>query len=191
MTLLSLLCRPDRNEPAWRRFCDRYGPLIGGWCRRWRLQDSDVEDLTQQILGRLVTRIYAYDRTRGRFRAWLQHVVDNAVRDFLRRLKRRPGDRGTGDSDILELLHAVPSPETIESLVEDLDSNLQRDVDAILARVENQFQPDTMRAFRLRVLEGRPLAEIATELGKTYVAVCMAIHRVTKKLREEGAQLNK
>ena len=38
VTLLRLLGGPDRDEPAWRRFCDRYRPLIGRWCQRWSLQ---------------------------------------------------------------------------------------------------------------------------------------------------------
>ena len=190
LTLLRVLCGPDTDERAWREFADRYQPLIGCWCRRWRLQEADAEDVTQKVLLRVFTSVASYDPARGAFRGWLKTVVENAVKDFLRGVSRRPGDRGSGDSDVADALQAVAQPETIDALVRDLDDSLRRDLDAILARVEKQVEPDTMRAFRLTVLEGRPTAEAAAELGKSYAAVCMAVNRVKKKLRAEGARLN-
>jgi RNA polymerase sigma factor (sigma-70 family) len=190
VTLLRLLGGPVRDDQAWRRFFSRYEPLIGRWCRRWGLQPADVEDLTQKVLVRVFTRINSYDPDRGGFRGWLKTVVENAVKDFLRGLHRRPADRGTGASDVADFLQAVAQPETVDGLVQDLDSSLLQDLDAMLARVEQDVEPGTMRAFRLAVLEGRPLAEVARELGKSYAAVCMAVNRVKKKLRAEGARLN-
>lgn len=190
VTLLRLLCGQDKDERAWGDFCDRYKPLIERWCRRWPLQAADVEDVTQTVLERVFTKINTYNPGRGGFRGWLKTVVENAVKDFLRGLRRRPGDRGSGDSDVAEFLQAVAQPESIDALVQELDSSLQRDLEAILARVEQDVEPDTMRAFRLTVLEGRPIADAAAELGKSYAAVCMAVNRVKKKLRAEGARLN-
>jgi RNA polymerase sigma factor (sigma-70 family) len=191
LTLLRLLCAPDRDEQAWHGFCHRYQPLIDRWSRRWLKQTADVEDVTQNVLGRVFTKIHTYAPDRGGFRGWLKTVVENAVKDVLRGQRRRPGDRGSGNSDIAEMLQAVEQPETIDVLVQDLDSSLTRDLDAVLAKVEKEVEPATMRAFRLTTLEGRPIADVAAELGKSYAAVCMAINRVKKKLRLEGARLNK
>ncbi len=141
------------------------------------------------MLERVFTRINTYDPARGGFRGWLRSVVENAVKDFVRGLRRRPGDRGSGDSDVAAFLQAVAQVETIDPMVHDLDSSLRCDLDAILARVEEQVEPATRRAFRMIVLEGRPIAEVAAELGKSYAAVCMAVNRVKKKLRAEGAWL--
>ncbi len=189
-TLLKMLCQPDADEGAWRAFCERYQPLIHRWCARFRLQADDVEDVGQQVLARVFTRIGTYDAQRGeRFRGWLKTVVENAVRDFLRAASRRPGDRGSGDSRVQELLHAVALPETVDSLVNELDTGLQRDLADVLARVEAEVEPATMSCFRLVVLDGRPITEAAAQLGKSYAAVCMAIQRVKKKLRAAGARL--
>jgi RNA polymerase sigma factor (sigma-70 family) len=190
LTLLKVLCGPDRDEQAWCDFCDRYKPLIERWCRRWPLQAADVEDVTQQVLERVFARITTYDPARGGFRGWLKTVVENAVKDLLRSVRRRPGDRGAGDSDAAEALQAVAEPETIDALVEELDSSLRRDLEAILARVEQDVAPETMSAFRMTFLEGRPIADAAAALGKSYAAVCMAVNRVKKKLRAEGARRN-
>jgi RNA polymerase sigma-70 factor (ECF subfamily) len=188
-TLLKLLCGPEQDEAGWQRFCQRYEPLIRGWCARWHLQEADVEDVCQTVLERVFKRINSYDPSRGRFRGWLKTVVENAVRDFLRGRGRRPGDQGSGESDIADLLQAIAQPETVDALIEELDTSLRCGLEAILARVEASVEPDTMRAFRLVFLEGREIKDVAAELGKSYAAVCMAIQRVKTKLRAEGARL--
>jgi RNA polymerase sigma-70 factor (ECF subfamily) len=190
LTLLRLLGGPDRDEKAWGRFCDRYEPLIGRWCRRWPLQPADVEDMTQDVLIRVFNKINTFKPGLGGFRGWLKTVVENAVKDFLRTRRRHPGDQGSGDSDFAELLPPAAGSETVDALVQELDSSLRRDMEGILARVEQQIEPETMRAFRMTFLEGRPIADAAAELGKSYAAVCMAINRVKKKLRAAGTRLS-
>jgi RNA polymerase sigma factor (sigma-70 family) len=189
LTLLRVLCQPENDEQAWQVFYRRYQPMIGRWCARFRLQAADVEDVSQKVLQRVFTRIGTYDPQLGeRFRGWLKTVVENAVRDLLRTAGRRPGDRGSGDSNVLEALQAIAQPETVDLLVKELDTTLQRDLADILARVESELAPDTMRCFRLVVLESQAIADVAAQLNKSYAAVCMAIQRVKKKLRAEGAR---
>jgi RNA polymerase sigma factor (sigma-70 family) len=189
LTLLNLLCGTEKDETAWRRFYDRYRPMIGRWCARWRLQTADVEDVSQRVLERVFTKIGTYNRDRGAFRAWLQTVVANAVKDFFRSRGRRPGEQGSGDSDVAEILNEIAQPDSVGGPVEELDSSLQRDMDEVLARVEKVVEPDTMRAFRWTVLEGMPLADAAAKLGKSYAAVCMAVNRVKNKLHTQWADL--
>ena len=75
--LLDLL-RDPTDHTAWTSFVMRYGPKIAGWCRRCRLQEAAVEDVTQNVLTILVRRLrtFAYrealrsitfDRNRTRF----------------------------------------------------------------------------------------------------------------------------
>jgi RNA polymerase sigma factor (sigma-70 family) len=190
LTLLNLLCGPDQNETAWRDFHERYRPLIGRWCARWRLQTADADDVSQRVLQRVFASIGTYDRGRGAFRAWLKTVVENAVKDFLRGRSRHPGDQGSGDSDVAEFLNAVAQPESLDGLAQELDTSLRRDLDEIQARVEKEVEPDTMRAFRWVILENMPIPDAAAKLGKSTAAIGMGIHRVKKKLREEYARLH-
>jgi RNA polymerase sigma-70 factor (ECF subfamily) len=190
VTLLRLLCREEKDDEAWRLFYQRYQPMIGRWCWSFRLQPADVDDISQKVLERVFTRIRTYDPQRGeRFRGWLKTVVENAVKDFLRTSGRRPGDRGSGDSDIQQLLEALAQPATIDQLTDELDTSLRRDVEDAVARVEQAVAPDTMACFRMVMLEGVPIADVAQRLAKSYTAVCMAVQRVKNKLRAEGAQL--
>jgi DNA-directed RNA polymerase specialized sigma24 family protein len=38
-----------RDQEAWRRFVELYGPLVDRWCRRFGLQGADVEDVRQDV----------------------------------------------------------------------------------------------------------------------------------------------
>jgi RNA polymerase sigma-70 factor (ECF subfamily) len=189
LTLLSILCGPEKDEDAWQRFCQRYQSMIRRWCKRWRLQDADVDDVTQKVLKKLFTSIKSYDPDRGGFRSWLRTIVTNAIKDLQRSRARRPGDQGSGDSDVADILNALSQPDTLASLVQELDTSLRQDLDEILARVEKAFDPETMRAFRLTVLEGQPTKDVAAQLGKSYAAVCVGVRRLKKRLEEEGAKL--
>jgi RNA polymerase sigma-70 factor (ECF subfamily) len=187
LTLLRVLCQPEKDDEAWRVFCERYRPLIQRWCTRFRLQAADVDDVSQKVLQRVFSRISSYDPERGhRFRGWLKTIVENAVKDLLRSGARRPGDRGSGDNDTL--LQNIAEPGSIDALVNELDTSLQRDLADIVARVEKEMTPETMSCFRQVMLEGQAIADVAADLGKSYAAVCMAVQRVKKKLRAEGAK---
>src|SRR5262245_30445388 len=69
-TLLRRLQHEPADQEAWAEFVRRYGPQVYRWCRRWRLQEADAEDVTQAVLVRLSARMrtFSYDPVRS-FRA--------------------------------------------------------------------------------------------------------------------------
>src|SRR5712671_4103696 len=106
-TSVTLLCRlrdaPD-DAAAWEAFVRRYGPKIYEWCRQWKLQEADAEDVTQNVLLRLARnlRSFSYDATRS-FRGWLRTLTQHALSDFLE--DRQGSTAGSGDSRILDVLN--------------------------------------------------------------------------------------
>ncbi len=83
VTLLTLLRQDPSDQAGWDKFVERYGRHIYRWCRQWKLQDADAEDLTQDILVKLTQKLraFAYDPSRS-FRGWLKTVAHHAWRDF-------------------------------------------------------------------------------------------------------------
>jgi RNA polymerase sigma-70 factor (ECF subfamily) len=75
-SLLAQLRQEVASAAAWDEFVRRYGPLIRAWCRRWRLQEADVHDVTQAVLLKLAEkmRTFAYDPARS-FRAYLKTLA--------------------------------------------------------------------------------------------------------------------
>ena len=188
-TLLMRLRELDDRE-AWNEFVERYTPRIYGWCRRYRLQESDAADVTQEVLGKLVKviRSFEYDPRRGSFRGWLKTVTNNAVRDFWADLSGP--DRGSGDTRIGEVLAAIQDPGAISELTAALEEEAERTLlREAEERVRLRVQPHTWDAYRLLATEGLSAAEVAVRLSMPVAEVYVAKSRVVKSLREEVERL--
>jgi RNA polymerase sigma-70 factor (ECF subfamily) len=185
LTLVNGLRDPG-NGGAWRAFLDRYRALIGDWCRRLGLNRSEAEEVSAAVLSKLVEGIRRYDPAR-RFRAWLKTVVHNEARDLRRRQSRRPGDWGSGDSDVLARLEDLQAPE--EDLAGRLEAEvekLQETAERIAAAVQGRVLPRTWQAFLLTEAEGLTGEEVARRLGMTVASVYKARHRVLALLHQES-----
>jgi RNA polymerase sigma-70 factor (ECF subfamily) len=188
-TSLSLLHRLQRDaddQTAWSEFVHRYGRLIYQWCRRWNLQETDAQDVTQTVLVKLVEKMrsFEYDPTRS-FRAYLKTLTHYAWCDFLEHHKR-PG-AGSGGSQVLELLEGVEARDELATrLQEEFDKEL---LEEATARVRARVEPHTWEAFRLTALDGCSGAAAAQQLGMEVTAVFKAKSRVQKMLQAEVQQL--
>jgi RNA polymerase sigma-70 factor (ECF subfamily) len=190
LTLLRALQDVPRREEAWATFLARYQPLLEQWCRRWGLRGVDAEDALADLLVKLLDKglLRHFDSTRP-FRAWLQALVHNAVRDQQRRRQQRPGDWGRGGSDMRAQLEQVEDPEG--ELAHDLLAGMQRDLAAaqrIEAVVQGKVRARTWQAFVLRALEEVPAREVAERLGMSVASVHQARYSVGKLLQQEGAK---
>src|SRR4051795_3878450 len=110
LTLLTQLRQDPSDQVGWDEFVERYGRHIYRWCRQWKLQDADAEDVTQTILVKLSDKLraFAYDPSRS-FRGWLKTVAHHAWRDFEE--SRRRAGRGAGDSRVQEMMLALEARE--------------------------------------------------------------------------------
>jgi RNA polymerase sigma factor (sigma-70 family) len=182
--------RDTRNGVAWGEFVEIYGPLVYDYGRRRGLQDADAADLTQEVLRAVAGTAgrFAYDPARGAFRSWLFTVTRRKLLDSARR--KRPGDRGTGDTDVLRRLEAE---EDGRGIVGDEGEEgegwdrafRQRLLDWAAERVRGEFRPATWRAFWLTAVEGKAPREVADSLEMSAGAVYAAKSRVLARLREE------
>jgi RNA polymerase sigma-70 factor (ECF subfamily) len=188
-TSASLLHRVQNDagdQAAWGTFVERYGPLIHAWCRHWQLQESDAQDVTQDVLVQLVDKLrrFHYDRSRS-FRAWLKTLVHHAWQDFLDR--RRRAGLGSGDSAVWERLQTVEARADLEQqLQEAFDKEV---LEEALARVRQRVAPHTWEAFCLLTFEGLSGAEVAPRVGMQVTMVYVAKSKVQKMLREEVDRL--
>ena len=181
LTLLARLRETPTDQAAWAEFVDRYGRQVYAWCRQWRLQEADAEDVTQNVLLDLARQMRSFDyKPSGSFRAWLRTVAYRAWCDLV---ERRKGPAGTGDSGVLELLH---SAEARESFLDQLERECDRELlEAAAQRVRQRVEPTSWEAFRLMTEEGLSGAAAAERLGLLAAAAFKAKSRVQKMLREE------
>jgi RNA polymerase sigma-70 factor (ECF subfamily) len=185
-TLLSQLRQDPSDQAGWDEFVERYGRHIYRWCRQWKLQDADAEDVTQNILFKLTQKLrtFAYDPSLS-FRGWLKTVAHHAWRDFVD--SRRRAQATTGDSHVEQLILSV---EASEDLFRKLDEAFDLELlEVAKVRVRLRVAPHTWEAFRLVALEGLPAAEVAARVHMQVAMVYVAKSKVQKMLQEEIRRL--
>ena len=187
MLLLERLRDSPRDEAAWNELVRGYAPAIRRWCRAWRLQDADVDDVTQTVLVKLsrLMATFHYDPSRS-FRGYLKTLTKYAVRDALKVLSQRSLD--SGDPALLDWLAVV---DTRNDLARCLEHELRRDLfREAAARVSQRIDLKTWNAFHLLVHERLAGQDVADRTGMSLAAVYMAKSRVLKMMREEVRSLS-
>jgi RNA polymerase sigma-70 factor (ECF subfamily) len=186
-TLLGRLRQEPADQAAWVEFVRRYGPQVYRWCRHWRLQEADAEDVTQAVLVRLTERMrtFTYNPS-GSFRAYLRAVARYAWCDFLETRKQPVAG---GGSDVLALLETVEAGDDLVRRVhEQFDQEVLAEAQAL---VRQRVEPHTWEAFRLTALEGLSGAEVAARLGLKVATVYKAKSKVCQMLHEEVCRLDR
>ena len=100
-TRLSLLVRlQDHSHDAWSEFLAIYEQAIVNYSRSRGLQEADAQDVTQEVLAAVTSKVEAWDpdECRGTFRGWLFRVARNIAVDRISAQSRQA--RASGDSRI-------------------------------------------------------------------------------------------
>jgi RNA polymerase sigma-70 factor (ECF subfamily) len=176
VSLLERLRQPAQNQ-AWARFVELYTPLLFHWARRQGCQEAEAADLVQEVLLLLMRKLpeFTYDHHRS-FRGWLHTVARNCWQNLRRRA---------------ELPRAADAPDLADIAAPDGDDFFaeaeyrQRLVGRALALMRADFQPATWQACWECVVNAKPAAVVAQELGLSLGAVYMAKSRVLSRLRQE------
>jgi RNA polymerase sigma-70 factor (ECF subfamily) len=152
-SLLDRLRKPDAVA-AWDRFVELYSPLLFQWARRLGQQEADAADLVQDVFLILFRKLpeFQYDPSRS-FHTWLKIVFLNQHR--ARQRVRLPALAGAGLPEV-----AQAPPASLE------DSEYRRYlVQQSCQLVLREFNPIQGQAFRQYAISGRPVEEVARELG--------------------------
>ena len=177
VTLIEQL-KLKNDGPQWAEFVAVYGPLIYRFCRRRGAQDSDAQDVTQNVflsIRRGIDR-FIYDPGRGKFRGWLGTIVTRE----LGRDKRRSTRAG------------LPCPYATAGIALEGDvesawtSEYNRHIcTTALERIRPDFEELTWSAFDLLWnLDTKP-ADVAATFSKPVEWVYQVKYRVLRRLETE------
>jgi len=171
------------DAAAWNEFVAIYRPVIYRMARRRGLQDADAHDLAQKVMLAVCRAIQHWEPAADRppFRAWLATLSKNAI---INALSRRRPDAGSGSTQTLERLNeqAADDPQTTAELA--LESRRET-LRWAAEQIRGEFSEAIWRMFWETAVLGRPVADIAAELGRTAGAVYMARFRVMQRLKEK------
>ncbi len=188
-TSLTLLERVRANEAdAWVRLIDLYTPMVRYWCTRAGLQDSDADDVVQEVCRAAMSGLPEFQRDRpgDTFRGWLRVITRNALALHFRRKGRYP--IAPGGSEAFVRLEEVADTR-IDLPDDDSPTEMQGLYRRALELVRGEFEDRTWQMFWLTVVEDRAPSDVATQFGVSAVAVRKAKSRVLLRLRQEVGDL--
>ena len=171
--------KPD--SPRAEEFARIYRPILARYVARSRanhvpIQSADCDDIVQEALLAVLSALpgFKYDPARGRFRAYLQRTVRNAVMRFQRRRAAEP----------------CQLPDSSAILSEESESGAELAIQVwslTMARVfrSGRFAPNTLAAFRRVALEDVPVADVAREFKLKPNAVYQLKSRILRAVRAE------
>jgi RNA polymerase sigma factor (sigma-70 family) len=180
-SLLVRLQQDPADQTAWAEFVRRYGNRIHGWCRVWGLQEADAQEVSQEVLLKLIRamQVFRYDPAQ-RFRGWLKTITHHAWQDLARRRTLiAPGGDLAPDDPMQSLAARDDLAVWVEREYE------QELLERALDRVRPRVQAQTWDAFRLTALDGLPGIEVAARLGMAVTSVYKAKSNVQKLLEAE------
>ncbi len=178
----------DSQEDAWARMSLLYAPLVYFWCRQTGLQASDADDVVQEVLRTVATRVGEFQRNRseGSFRGWLRTITRNKVGDFIRMDRRRR-----------QVLDEMAPPENASNgskpQITARDGANQEETrlvfNQVLELIRTTFEEPTWRAFLRVVMDGAPPRDVAEELSMSVESVYQAKSRILRRIRDELREL--
>jgi len=156
---------------------------------RWRslLDEDDVMQVTYLEAFLHIDQLTARDT--ASFLAWLTRIAENALRDAERGLSRQ---KRLDPARRVVTAGRTPTSDSYDGLLDCLGVNTvtpsneaaRRDAAGSLEAAIQRLPDDYQAAVRLYDLEGRPVSEVATAMGRSVGAVHMLRARAHDRLRE-------
>ena len=171
----------DRDEAeAYVR--DRIAFKVDRILEKFGLDDSERDDLTQDLLMAMVRGVRLYDEKRTRWKTFLCRILDRRYRHILRKLlapKTGLAARPVGFDDIAEGFdETIIDPATTGEPF--AAENLRMDVETVICAM-----PERLEMISRLLMTRRPV-EVARLLGISPAAITRAMHRIRPYFERAG-----
>ncbi len=181
----ALVARCKTNDlTAFEEMVERYQHKIYGYVRRLVGNETDAEDITQEVFLKALTSLHAF-REESSLQTWLFRIATNLCRDLMRRRQRERGwfslwrrteeEQEGGGERLLDIPDLEGDPERL-LLREELGELLQRAIEELPWRMREVLV--------LHDLEALSYEEIAEALGIPLGTVKSRLFHARARLRE-------
>ncbi len=179
---LLIRIRNRQDSAAWTEFDAIYRPLLARFAAASGANPTEAEDVVQHCMTAVHQHIasFEYDKSKGRFKGWLKTLVANRIRNLFRDRKEKRADTAAFSG----LAAKEQSPEDLFDKIW-MDEHLKY----ALGQVRGEVEEKTFLAFKLYVIDERPVEEICAELEINANQVHKAKYRITRRLAEKMAEL--
>lgn len=182
-SLLLRIRNPDDNH-AWDEFLSIYTTIVKDYCFQRRLSHADTEDIVQEVMQTVSKAIksFEYDKSVGRFRAWLGTIAANTIKTHLareaRKAKAQNSTTSTDTYDSIDTKCSDPDSTWVEIYSE-------RIFRVACSRIRHRFSDKTWKCFEASWVNNEPAADIAEKLNIPVHSVYVNKSRVLEKLEAE------
>jgi RNA polymerase sigma-70 factor, ECF subfamily len=166
---VELVAAARRDPAAFLALYERYFPNVERYVRIRIADRAACEDITSEVFMAALGGLGEFRGT-GSFGAWLFRIAQNAVRSHYRLASSVPLDQEA----MTAVAGSSPDPEE-----EAIRAERQRRLRGVLAGLK----PEQQNLLALRYGAELSTAEIGQVIGKSSVAVRVALHRTVAELR--------
>jgi RNA polymerase sigma-70 factor (ECF subfamily) len=183
-TSISLLdCARSGQQKAWSEIVRLYAPLVIRWCRQSGIQNSDVDDVLQNVFMSVAVYLDQFGKNTGAnsFRGWLWTITRSKIVDHFRKQNELPVEiRG---SEFEQLCFGVEESHRVRSEEEDIQ-DLHDVVNQVLLLIRQDFSEQTWLAFWRTTAMDESVSQVAIDMGMSSAAICMCRARVLRRVKE-------
>jgi RNA polymerase sigma factor (sigma-70 family) len=173
----------EQQEAAWSAAYQSYSDKIRKYAFSCGTTESEIADCLQEVWTELLVRLPSFrlDPNRGEFDSWLFRIVRGKAADIRRHKRRLP----QAISDVLQ-----ETPETVE-ICSDPARDLEEKEMLTVAwhRARSRLSECSFRILQMRLLERRPVREVAKELGLSHERVWYRFHRANREFESIRSDL--
>ncbi|MCM8527147.1 MAG: RNA polymerase sigma factor, partial [Lentisphaeraceae bacterium] len=149
------------DENSWNEFIGTYKAYICVVIMRMGINESDTEDLAQQVMLKLWKKLPGFNYNRNkRFRNYLASTARNTVNDFIRKINAEKARLEKADINTDEEEY-VSLPDINTLINEEWESFI---ANLALDNIRSHFEAASIDIF-LQILDGRDPQELADNLG--------------------------
>lgn len=169
----------DGDEVSWEKFQEIYSPLIRYCGHEWGLSGTEIDELVQDVMVSFFmgSQTFRYDRSKGKFRSYLQEIAKNRIFAILRKRQAY----SVGDNENAALMDYA--------FDEKWDSEWHNYLCSEACKLlQKEMEPVSYRSFYMYVMEEIPAVEVAARLGisvnAVYINKCRAMEHLRRTIRE-------
>jgi len=177
-TRYTLLQRAMQNdENAWRELQNHYRNFIYYFLHKLNVRESDLDDIAQEVMITLSSKLENYDPDKGLFRTWLRTVVRNHTLMFFRKESTR-----NKYNERFQEENVLFNEEASDEFNQKFDLEWKNHILKVsFDKIKSSFSDDAAEIIQLE-LDGLSVNEIAEKLNKTTGAVYKMRTRVQRSL---------
>lgn len=179
--------RDSQNREAWGHFYRIYAPMLRNFGRRLGVSETDLDDLTQEVLmiAHRSLRDDVYDPAKGRFRMWLFGISRRQALAVLRARGRRTRMQQPTSKDGVDLLAQIEDPRNEETMQQIWEQEWRYALlDEALRQIRTEVSDKEYQAFVLHAVDRQPVDKVAERLGLTPSSIYVYKGRVLAAIQK-------